>query len=104
VQHSTGLILMDIVQNERVGFDVVDRTIYDGTREAGTNQWAAVLRNPQAYGIRVIVMRLPNPADPVDVVYFAWYDSPRLRFYRLIYRSPSYLIYGLPARLDPGHG
>jgi hypothetical protein len=103
VQHTTGLILMDIVQNERVGFDVVDRTIYDGTREAGTNQWAAVLRNPQAYGIRVIVMRLPNPADPVDVVYFTWHDSPRLRSYRLIYQSPSYLIYGLPARLDPGH-
>ena len=104
VQHTTGLILLDIVQNERVGFDVADRTIYDGTREAGTNQWAAVLRNPQAYGIRVIVMRLPNPADPVDVAYFALHDSPRLRSYRLIYHSPSYLIYGLPARLDPRHG
>lgn len=62
VRHTTGLILLDIVQNERVGLDVVDRTIYDGTREAGTHRWAAVLRNPQAYGIRVIVMRLPNPA------------------------------------------
>ena len=47
VQHTTGLILLDIVQNERVGFDVVDRTIYDGTREAGTNRWAAVLSNPR---------------------------------------------------------
>jgi hypothetical protein len=58
VRHTTGLILLDIVQNERVGFDVVDRTIYDGTREAGTNRWAAVLRNPQACGIRVIETRL----------------------------------------------
>jgi hypothetical protein len=104
VRHTTGLILLDIVQNERVGFDVVDRTIYDGTREAGTNRWAAVLRNPQAYGIRVIVMRLPGPAEPVDVVYYALHDSPRLRSYRLIYHSPAYLIYGLPARLDPRRG
>jgi hypothetical protein len=101
VQHTTGLILLDIVRNERLGFDVVDRTIYDGSREAGTNQWAAVLQNPQAYGIRVIVMRLPNPAEPVDVAYFALHDSPRLRSYRLIYHSPTYLIYGLSARLDP---
>jgi hypothetical protein len=83
---------------------VVDRTIYDGTRETGTNPWAAVLRNPQAYGIRVIVMRLPNPAERVDVVYSALHDSPRLGSYRLIYHSPSYLIYGLPTRLEPRHG
>jgi Dolichyl-phosphate-mannose-protein mannosyltransferase len=104
VQHTTGLILLDIVQNERVGFDVVDRTIYDGTREAGTNRWAAVLRNPQAYGIRVIVMRLPNPAEPVDVAYYALHDSPRLRSYRLIYHSQAYLIYGLSARIEPRRG
>jgi hypothetical protein len=104
VQHTTGLILIDIVQNERVGFDVVDRTIYDGTSEAGTNQWAAALSNPQAYGIRVIVMRLPNPAEPVDVVYFTLHDPSRLRSYRLIYHSPSYLIYGLSARLDQAAG
>ncbi len=96
--HHRSSSLLDIVQNERVGFDVVDRTIYDGTKEAGTNRWAAVLRNPQAYGIRVIVMRLPNPAEPVDVAYFALHDSPRLKSYRLIYHSPAYLIYGLPTR------
>jgi hypothetical protein len=95
VGHTTGLILLDIVRNERVGFDVVDRTVYDGTKESGTNQWTAVLSDPQAYGIRVIVMRLPSPAEPTDAVYFALHDSPRLRSYRLIYRSPSYLIYGL---------
>ena len=95
VQHTAGLVLLDIVQNERVGFDVVDRTVYVGTKEFGTNQWAAVLSRPQAYDIRVIVMRLPNPADPVDAVYFALHNSPRLRSYRLIYHSPSYLIYGL---------
>jgi hypothetical protein len=101
VQRTTGPILLDVVQNERVGFDVVDRTIYDGTKESGTNQWAAVLRNPQAYDIRVIVMRLPNPAEPVDVVYFALHNSPRLRSYRLIYQSPAYLIYGLRTPAHP---
>jgi hypothetical protein len=104
MQHTTGVILLDIVQNERVGFDVVDRTIYDGTRESATNQWAAVLRNPQAHDVRVIVMRLPNPAEPVDVVYYALHNSPQLRSYRVIYRSSSYLVYGLvvkkPARLS----
>jgi Dolichyl-phosphate-mannose-protein mannosyltransferase len=94
--HTTGLILLDIVQNERVGFDVVDRTIYDGTKESGTNQWAAVLSRPQAYGVRVIVMRTPNPAEPVDAVYRALHNSPRLRPYRLIYHGPAYQIYGLP--------
>ena len=83
------------MQNERVGFEVVDRTVYVGTKESGTNQWAAVLRKPTAYDIRVIVMRLPSPAEPVDAVYFALHNSPRLRSYRLIYQSPSYLIYGL---------
>jgi hypothetical protein len=76
VQHTTGLILLDIVRNERVGFDVVDRTVYDGTRESRTNQWAALLSNPRAYGIRVIVMRRPGPAEPVHVVWFALHDSP----------------------------
>ena len=97
VQHTTGLILLDVVQNERVAFDVVDRTVYDGTKESGRNQWAAVLRDPQAFGIRVIVMRLPSPSEPVDAVYLALHDTPSLRLYRLVYHGPSYLIYSLPA-------
>ncbi len=48
--------------------------------------------------------RLPNPAEPIDVAYFALHDSPRLRSYRLIYHSPAYLIYGLSARLEPRRG
>lgn len=95
VQHTTGIILIDIVQNERVDFDVVDRTVYDGTKESGRNQWAAVLSDPQAFGIRVIVMRLPDPAEPPDVVYGALHDSPRLKAYRLVYHSSRYLIYSL---------
>jgi hypothetical protein len=93
VQHTSGLILLDIVQNERVDFDAVDRTVYDGTKESGHNQWNAVLDNPEAFGIRVIVMRLPSPAEPVDVVYAALYKSPLLRPYHLVYHSSTYLIY-----------
>ena len=93
VQHTSGLILLDIVQNERVAFAVVDRTVYDGTKESGHNQWTAVLQNPGAFGIQVIVMRLPSSNEPLDVVYGALHDSPLLRPYRLVYRSPSYLIY-----------
>jgi hypothetical protein len=93
VQDTSGLILLDIVQNERVDFDVVDRTVYDGTKESGHNQWHAVLQNPEAFGIRVIVMRLPSPSEPVDAVYAALHNSPLLHHYHLVYHSSSYLIY-----------
>jgi hypothetical protein len=96
VQHTTGLILMNNVQNERVAFDVVDRTVYDGTQESGLNQWGTVLRKPLAFGIRVIVMRLPSSVAPPDVVYTTFHDSPLLRPFRLVYRSSAYLIYSLP--------
>jgi hypothetical protein len=105
VRHTTGVILVDIVQNERVDFDVIDRTVYDGTKESGSNQWAAVLRNPKAFGIRVIVERLPDPAEPPDVVYGALHNSPMLKPYRLVYRSSAYLIYSLPGPGEAGqHG
>jgi hypothetical protein len=96
VQHTSGLILLNNVQNERVAFDVVDRTVYDGTNESGRNQWISVLRNPLAFGIRVIVMRLPSGVAPLDVVYTWFHDSPLLRPFRLVYRNPAYLIYSLP--------
>jgi Dolichyl-phosphate-mannose-protein mannosyltransferase len=95
-EHTSGLILMDTVGNERVDFDVIDRTIYDGTKESGRNQWAAVLNDPMAFGVRSIVMRLPSPAEPSDVVYVALHDSPRLRAYQLVYRSAAYLVYSRP--------
>jgi hypothetical protein len=102
VQRTSGLILLDIVQNERVDFDVVDRTVYDGTKESGHNQWHAVLQNPEAFGIRVIVMRLPSPSEPVDAVYAALHNSPLLHPYHLVYRSPSYSIYTVNS--PPGAG
>ena len=94
LQHTNGLILIDIVGNERVGFFTIDRTLYDGTKESGRNQWQAVLRDPMAFGIKVIVMRLPAPTFPQDLVYGALYGTKELKQnYQLAYRSPSYLIY-----------
>ena len=95
-QHTAGLILMNNVQNERVAFDVVDRTVYDGTQESGLNQWGAVLRKPLAFAIRVIVMRLPSTVAPPDVIYTTFHGSPLLRPFRLVYQNPGYLIYSLP--------
>jgi hypothetical protein len=96
VEHTSGLILMNNVQNERVGFDVVDRAVYDGTRESGRNQWTTVLTKPVAFGIRVIVMRLPSNVAPPDVV-TTLHNSAVLKPFRLVYRNPAYLIYSLPS-------
>ena len=95
-QHTTGLILMNNIQNERVAFDVLDRTVYDGTDESGRNQFSSVLSKPLAFRIRVIAMRRPSSVAPPDIVYTTFHDSPLLRPFRLVYRNPAYLIYSLP--------
>lgn len=104
MDHTTGLILINNIQNERVGFDVIDRTVYDGTKESGINQWDAVLKNPHHFGIRVVVMRLPSPIFSPDIVYTDLYRSAALRAYRLVYRNPEYLIYGLRGAVTAVHG
>ena len=91
--HTSGLILLDIVQNERVGFDVVDRTVYDGTKGPDGNEWTKALADPQAYDIHVIVMRLPGNGLGVDNVYFALNDTKQLKAYHEVYSNPSYAIY-----------
>ncbi|HEV2639773.1 MAG TPA: hypothetical protein VGX23_31870 [Actinocrinis sp.] len=91
--HTTGLILLDIVQNERVGFDVVDRTIYDGTKGPDGNEWTKALADPPAYHVHVIVMRIPGNGSGVDHVYFALQGSPQLRTYHLVFGNTSYQIY-----------
>ena len=103
LEKTNGLVLIDIVQNERVDFPVIDRTIYDGTKESGRNQWVSVLHDPLAFGVKVIVMRLPNPAEPPDEVYGALHGSPLLKKnYVLVFRSSAYVIYeastGTPAK------
>lgn len=91
--HTTGLILLDIVQNERVGFDVVDRTIYDGTRGPDGNEWTKALADPPAHHVHVIVMRIPGNGLGVDNVYFALQGSPQLKTCHLVFGNASYQIY-----------
>lgn len=90
---TSGLILMDITLNQVADFDVIDRTIYDGSKEDRRNQWTAVLVNPEAYNIRVVAMRRADPAGRPDMVYQALHDSPRLNAFRLVYSNSAYLIY-----------
>ena len=93
--HTTGLILMDIALNQVADFDVIDRTIYDGSKEDQRNQWTAVLANPVAFNVHVIVMRRSDSAAPPDVVYKALHNSPRLHAYRLVYSNSAYLVYSI---------
>ena len=74
VQHTTGLILMNNVQNERVAFDVVDRTIYDGTESRDGTSGRGPQRPAGLWG--------PGDRDaaaqarePPDVVYTSLHDS-----------------------------
>jgi hypothetical protein len=93
LHHTSGPILLDTQLNEITDYHVIDRTIYDGTKESGQNRWLAVLANPVAFGVRTIVMRAPTTGEVADAVYYALYDSARLRSYRLVYSNASYLVY-----------
>jgi hypothetical protein len=90
--HTSGLILMDIVGNERVSYFVVDRTVYEGTTAAGANVWTADLADPYNKGVDEIVMRV-TPGD-VDAVYAALHGAPVLSHYREIYHNADYIVLG----------
>lgn len=95
LEHSTsGRILIDDVRNELVAFDVLDRTVYSGTRDSAGNVYARALVNPRANNIALIVMRT-TPGD-VDQVYQSLYGQSALtRYYREIYHNANYAIWGL---------
>lgn len=100
--HTNGLILAD-TGNVSAIFNVVDRCVYDGTREAGRNQWSRVLRDPPAFGIRVILMRLPIPGQPTDTVYTALFKTRLLKDdYRRVYSNQTYAIYDLRTGIHVG--
>lgn len=89
--HTRGLILIDMVRNERVAFPVLDRTVYSGTRDSHGNLWNRALRDPRAYGITVLVMR--TTAADRDLVSADLANSPQLGAYRLVYQNPDYAVY-----------
>jgi hypothetical protein len=88
-----GPVLIDRVGNERLTFPVLDRTVYSGTRDSQGSVWTRALKNPEATGIDVIVMRI-TPGD-ADAVYTALNGTPMLRQYREIYHTADYEIYVL---------
>jgi Dolichyl-phosphate-mannose-protein mannosyltransferase len=92
-QHTQGAVLIDMVRNELVGFPVLDRTVYSGTRDARGNVWNRSLKDPERTGIDVIVMR-SMPTDE-DAVYKALHDTPQLKPYREAYHNADYTVYVL---------
>jgi hypothetical protein len=93
LHHTSGSILLDTQLNEVVDYNVIDRTVYDGTKERGQNRWMEVLANPAAFDVRNIVMRAPSTGEAADSVYYLLYDSPKMKKYHLVYSNDSYLIY-----------
>jgi hypothetical protein len=91
--HTSGSILLDTQLNEIVDYNVIDRTIYDGTKERGQNQWIKVLANPGSFDAQTIVMRGPTTGENSDAVYDALYGTPKMAAYHLVYSNESYLVY-----------
>lgn len=101
LEHSTsGRILIDVVRNELVAYDALDRTVYSGTRDSHGNVYDRALIDPRANGIALIVMRT-TPGDH-DQVYKSLYGTPALTdYYREVYHNANYVIYQLKAGVTP---
>ncbi len=95
-RQTTGPILLNLVGNERVAFPVIDRVIYEGTRQDRVNIWASALRDPRAVGAAIVVMRT-SAKHGVDDVYTALHDSPAMAGYHLVFTNDDYTIYQLAA-------
>jgi hypothetical protein len=89
--HTKGPILLDTINNERVAFPVLDRTMYEGTSGRHGNVWAGALADPAGLGVDVVVMRT-TPTDR-DKVYLALHGTPKLKAYKLAYHNAAYEIY-----------
>ncbi len=95
-RQTTGPILLNLVDNERVAFPVIDRVIYEGTREDRVNIWSLALRDPRAVGAAIVVMRTSG-RHGADDVYTALHDSPAMAAYRVVLTNDEYTIYQLAA-------
>jgi hypothetical protein len=93
-RHTTGPILLNLVGNERVAFPVLDRVIYEGTKEGRQNIWQEALRSPRAVGARIVLMRAQGPNGP-DKVYAALHGASGMAGYREIYHGNGYFVYEL---------
>jgi hypothetical protein len=93
-RQTTGPILLNLVGNERVAFPVIDRVIYEGTREDRVNIWSSALLDPQGVGAAIVVMRTAGRLGPDDV-YAALHDSPEMAAYREVFANDEYKVYQL---------
>jgi hypothetical protein len=93
VSETTGTILMNAFGNERVLFPVLERTVYEGSKNSHADLWRRALDNPAASGIKVIVMRANTPTP--DDVYVALHGSPMLDDYRMVFQNDRYSVYVL---------
>jgi len=91
VNHTNGMILINLVGNERVAFPVLNRVIYEGSKGPTGPLWPLALKNPSGEGIETIVMR-DGGASGTDLVYDGLHNSPTLKGYRKVYTNADYEI------------
>lgn len=94
IHHTTGPIMVNLVGNERVAYRVLDRVIYEGTKEGSTNVWRKALADPRSVGASVLVMR-NSPTRGVDQVYYYLASWPGLSAYHVVFTNAEYRIYVL---------
>ena len=94
LHHTNGPIMVNLVGNERVAFRVLDRVIYEGTKEGSTNIWRKALADPHAVGAQVLVMR-NSATRGVDQVYYFLASWPGLSAYHVAFTNSEYTIYVL---------
>lgn len=83
-ENTSGRILIQSFENERVVFDVQDRIVYEGNPA-----WETALNDPNRANIGVVVMRTANP----DGVYKRLNNAPTMGSWSLVRRTDSYDIY-----------
>ena len=95
-RQTSGPILLNLVGNERLAFPVIDRVIYEGTRDGRVNVWSSALRDPRTVGATIVVMRASGKKR-ADDVYTALHDSPAMAAYHEVYANGDFKIYQLTA-------
>ena len=82
--NTSGRILAQAFENERVVFDVQGRVVYEGTPD-----WENALADPTRADIEVVVMRTPTP----DTVTRRLQDAAVMSAWTIIHQTPNYTIY-----------
>jgi hypothetical protein len=92
--HTAGPIMVNMVGNERVAFQVLDRVIYEGTKSGRTNIWRQALDDPRSVGAQLVLMRSSGEHGS-DEVYSKLHDAPAMSAYHVIFSNDEYTVYQL---------